>query len=402
MLKFTKFLFAAVAVAFSFISCSDKSPVTEDPEAEPSSFAVWAQLGSWPNTSYYIMGVSSLTSGSFKLDGNGIDVTTVLNNSVISKGGFYYFYNTTEAKFGKYKIENGKTTIVKEFPFTYMLSLAGHTWIDDNTLVMIGGVTSGKAVNYAVINTSTMTVTQTGAVSGLPTGPESHPLLRVGGDIQYKDGKLFFSVINYNGSDYTLYKQLNTLAVSYPGFAVTKISTDTRTAGLGNTSGYYATSFVDEAGDMYFLTSWNGIAGGVNTKKSIYRIKKGADVLDPTYYMDVEAEIGFVPSSGLLMNLGNGKAIIKYMTSADNTAKTRFSIINITTGKEIRKLTEVPDAASSERNAFVEGGKAYIAALSGTGKDYIWIYDSATDKVTQGLQIEGGYTSFSRIDKLNQ
>ena len=402
MLKFTKFLFAAVAVAFSFSSCSDKDPVTEGPEAEPSSFAVWAQLGSWPNTNYYIMGVSSLTTGSFKLEGNGIDVTTLLNNSVISKGGFYYFYNTTEAKFGKYKIENGKTTIVKEFPFTYMLSLAGHTWIDDNTLVMIGGVTSAKGVNYAVINTSTMTVTKTGTVSGLPTGPDSHPLLRVGGDIQYKDGKLFFSVINYNGSDYTLYKQLNALAVSYPDFVVTKISTDTRTAGLGNTSGYYATSFVDEAGDMYFLTSWNGIAGGVNTKKSIYRIKKGADVLDPTYYMDVEAEIGFVPSSGLLMNLGNGKAIIKYMTSADNTAKTRFSIINITTGKEIRKLTEVPDAASSERNAYVEGGKAYIAALSGTGKDYIWVYDSATDKVTQGLQIEGGYTSFSRIDKLNQ
>lgn len=401
MFKFTKLLFAAVMVAFSFISCSDKSPITEDPAAEPSSFAVWAQLGSWPNTNYYIMGVSSLSEGSFKLEGNGIDVTTVLNNSAITKGGFYYFYNTTEAKFGKYKIENGKAAVVKEFPFTYMLSLAGHTWIDDNTLVMVGGVTGGKAVNYAVINTNTMTVTKSGSVSGLPTAPETHPLTRVGGDIQYKDGKLFFSVINYNGSDYTLYKQLNTLAVSYPDFAVTKTSTDTRTAGLGNTSGYYATSFVDEAGDMYFITSWNGISAGVNTKKSIYRIKKGADVLDPTYYMDVEAEIGFVPSSGLFMNLGNGKAIIKYMTSSDANAKTRFSIINVTTGKEIRKLSEVPEAASSERNVFVEGGKAYIAALSGTGKDYIWIYDSATDKVTQGLQLEGGYTSFSRIDKLN-
>ncbi|TDE08073.1 hypothetical protein [Dyadobacter psychrotolerans] len=402
MFKLSKALLGAMLVALSFVSCSDNNSGGDDPQAEPSSFAVWAQLGSWPNTNYYIMGVSSLSTGSFKLEGNGIDVTTLLNNSVITRGGFYYFYNTTEGKFGKYKIENGAVTVVKEFPFTNMLSLAGHTWIDDNTLVMIGGVTGAKAVNYAVINTNTMTTTKTGIVTGLPSGPESHPLIRVGGDIQYKDGKLYFSVIHYNGSDYTLYKQLNTLAVSYPDFAVTKISTDTRTAGLGNTSGYYATSFVDEAGDMYFLTSWNGlVAGGASTKKSIYRIKKGADVLDPTYYMDVEAEIGFVPSSGLLMNLGNGKAIIKYMTSTETTAKTRFSIINITTGKELRKLTEVPDAASSERNVYVEGGKAYIAALSGTGKDYIWVYDSATDKVTQGLQLEGGYTSFSRIDKLN-
>ena len=403
MRKFCRILFVGMITAISFVSCKDDSPGTETPDAEPSSFAVWAQLGSWPNTNYYIMGVSSLSTGSFKLEGNGIDVTTVLNNSAITKGGFYYFYNTTEGKFGKYKIENGKTTVVKEFPFTYMLSLAGHTWIDDNTLVMIGGVTGAKAVNYAVVNTATMAVTKSGTISGLPTAPDSHPLYRVGGDIQYKDGKLYFSVINYNGSDFTLYKQLNTLAVSYPDFAITKISTDTRTAGLGNTSGYYATSFVDEAGDMYFLTSWNGLlAGGASTKKSIYRIKKGADVLDPTYYMDVETEIGFVPASGLLMNLGNGKAIIKYMTTTDsNTAKTRFSIINITTGKEIRKLAEVPDAAASERNVYVEGGKAYIAALSGTGKDYIWIYDAATDKVTQGLQLEGGYTSFSRIDKLD-
>ncbi|GAA4442018.1 hypothetical protein GCM10023091_28100 [Ravibacter arvi] len=402
MLHFNKYLFGALALAFSFVSCSDDSPGTEPPAPEPSSFAVWAQLGSWPNTNYYLMGVNSLTEGSFKLEGNGIDVTTILNNSVITKGGFYYFYNTTEGKFGKYKIENGKVTVVKEFPFTHLLSLAGHTWIDDNTLAMIGGVPGAKAVNYAIINTTAMTVTRTGTVSGLPAAPDSHPLYRVGGDIQYKDGKIFFSVINYNGSDFTLYKQLNTMALSYPDFVVTKVSTDTRTAGLGNTSGYYATSFVDEAGDMYFLTSWNGIlAGGENSKKSIYRIKKGSDVLDPTYYMDVEAEIGFIAASGLLMNLGNGKAIIKYQTTADsNTAKTRFSIINLATGKEIRKLTEVPDAATSERNVYVEAGKAYIAALSGTGTDYIWIYDSATDKVTRGLQLEGGYTSFSRIDKL--
>lgn len=403
MLKFSKFLLGAtMALAFTFTSCSDSITNTENPEPEASSFAVWAQLGSWPNTNYYLMGVSSLSEGSFKLDGNGIDVTTILNNSVISKDGYYYFYNTTEGKFGKYKIENGAVTIVKEFPFTHLLSLAGHTWIDDNTLVLIGGVTGGKAVNYAIINTSTMATTKTGTVSGLPAAPETHTLYRVGGDIQYKDGKLYFSVINYNSSDYTLYKRLNTLAVSYPDFVVTNTSTDTRTAGLGNTSGYYATSFVDASGDMYFMTSWNGIADGVSTKKSIYRIKKGADVLDPTYYMDVEAEIGFVPASGLLMDLGNGKAIIKYMSTSDsNTAKNRFSIINITTGKELRKLTEVPDGLASERNVYVENGKAYIAALSGEGTDYIWVYDSATDTVTKGLQIQGGYTSFSRIDKLN-
>lgn len=403
MLNFSKFLLGAILATSILTSCSnsnDDNTVTPEPEA--SSFAIWAQLGSWPNVNYYIMGTPSLSEGTSKLEGNGVDVTTVLNNSVILKDGFYYFYNTTEGKFGKYKIENGAAVIVKEFPFSHFLSLAGHTWIDDNTLVMIGGVTGAKAVNYAIINTSAMTITSTGTVSGLPEAPASHPLFRVGGDIQYKDGKLYFSVINYNGSDFTLFKRLNTLAVSYPDFQVKTISTDTRTAGLGNTSGYFATSFVDEAGDMYFLTSWNGIVeGGVSTKKNIYRIKKGEDVLDPTYYMDVEAELGFIPASGLLMNLGNGKAIIKYMTTSNSTtAKNKFAIINITTGKQFRKLDEIPEGLGSERNVYVENGKAYISSISGEGKDYIWVYDVATDKVTQGLEISGGYASISRIDKL--
>ncbi|GGM96944.1 hypothetical protein GCM10010967_33420 [Dyadobacter beijingensis] len=402
MFKLRKLLFGAVLLALGSVSCSDNDEKDiVNPEPEAASFAIWAQLGSWPNTNYYIMNVASLSEGAVKLEGNGVDVTTLLNNSVISKGRFYYYYNTTEGKFGKYKIENGAVSVVKEFPFTQFLSLAGHTWIDDNTLVMIGGVTGAKAVNYVIVNTNAMTITKAGTVSGLPAAPETHPLYRVGGDIQYKDGKLFFSVINYNGSDFTLFKRLNTLAVSYPDFAVTKVSTDTRTAGLGNTSGYFTTSFVDQAGDMYFLTSWNGISGGVNTKKSIYRIKKGSDELDPTYYMDVQAEIGFTPASGVLMDLGNGKAIIKYMTTDNSTtAKNKFAIINIATGKEFRKLDEVPEGLGSERNVFVENGKAYIASLSGQGTDYIWIYDSATDKVTKGLELQGGYTSFSRIDKL--
>ena len=89
------------------------------------------------------------------------------------------------------------------------------------------------------------------------------------------------------------------------------------------------------------------------------------------------------------------------MTTANSTtAKNKFAIINIASGKEFRKLDEVPEGLGSERNVFVENGKAYIASLSGQGTDYIWIYDAATDKVTRGLELQGGYTSFSRIDKL--
>lgn len=401
MNKFCKFFFAAAYMALSFTSCSsDDGAKPEDPEAG-SEFAIWTQLGSWPNTSYYILGVNNLNEGAVKLEGNGIDVTTKLNNSVITRGGYYYFYNTAEGRFGKYQLVNGAVSTIREVPLTNLASLAGHTWIDDNTLVIIGANAAASAINYSIIKVNDLDITN-GTVSGLPDRPDGYKY-RVGGDIQYKDGKLFFSIAYQNTSDYQLYPRFNTLAVSYPAFSVTRVSTDTRTAGVGNTSGYFATSFVDEKGDMYFLTSWNGVwkDDGTSSPKNIYRIKAGSDELDASYLLDVQAELGHEAAAGLFMNLGNGKAIIKYQEAPGNSnTKFGYAILNLTTGKELRKLTEIPSGASGERNVYVENGKAYIAVLSGQGTDYIWIYDSNTDKVTKGLQIQGGYTSFSRIDKL--
>jgi len=400
MNKFSKCLFAAACAAILFTSCSKNNDPAPD-ETETSTFGIWTQLGSWPNTSYYILGTNSLTEGSVKLEGNGIDVTTTLNNSVIIRDGYYYFYNSTEGRFGKYQLIDGAVATVKQVPLSHLASLAGHTWIDDNTLVIIGGNAAGNAVNYAIIDINTLSITN-GSVSGLPALPNDYKY-RVGGDIQYKDGKLFFSIAFQHASTFQLYPEFKTMAVSYPEFAVTHTSTDTRTAGVGNTSGYFTTSFVDEQGDMYFLTSWNGVwkDDGTTSPKNIYRIKKGSDELDNTYMVDVQAELGHEAAAGLFMNLGGGKAIIKYQENPGNdNTQYGYAILNLATGKEVRKLTEIPLGGSGERNVYVENGKAYIAVLSGEGTDYIWVYDSNTDQVTKGLQIQGGYTSFSRIDKL--
>lgn len=101
------------------------------------------------------------------------------------------------------------------------------------------------------------------------------------------------------------------------------------------------------------------------------------------------------------MDLGNGKAILKLQeTEGYENEKYGYTIIDLETGKEVRKLTEITSGESGERNIYVENGKAYIAVLTGEGTDYIWVYDSVTDKVSKGLSIQGGYNSFSRIDKL--
>src|SRR5690606_1804675 len=135
--------------------------------------------------------------------------------------GYYYFYNSAEGKFGKYQLENGAVNTIKQIPMTNLKSLTGHTWIDDHTLVMIGLNATSTGVNYSVVNTNAMSFTN-GSVTGLPAFIGDFKAYQVGGDIQYKDGKLYFSVCLHNTSAFTVYPRLYTMAVTYPGFSVTK------------------------------------------------------------------------------------------------------------------------------------------------------------------------------------
>src|SRR3546814_898544 len=143
----------------------------------------------------------------------------------------------------------------------------------------------------------------------------------MGGDLQYKDGQLFFSVVFEYIPNSQLYPRLNTLAVSYPGFVVTHTSADSHTVGVGSTSGKFSTSFVNEQGDMYFLTSWNGVwRTGTISPRLIYRIKAGSDELDKMYILKVQKKLGYkAAAGGLFMNLGDEKAIIKYQKDPEDT-----------------------------------------------------------------------------------
>lgn len=399
MKKITSLL-TGLALFATISSCQkDENPGNTTPQ--DNNFAFWVQVGSWPNANYYVMGLENLNEGKAVLAGNGVDVTTILNNSVICRNGFYYYYNTTEGRFGKYQIVDGQAKMIKQVPYTHVASLAGHTWVDNNTLVILGLDATGKQIRHTTINATDLSITN-GTLTGVPAIPETFDKYRLGGDVQYVDGNLFFALTMTRNSDNLLYTKTFVTQVRYPAFTVGSTSSTDKTAGVGNTSGYFATSFVDANKDMYFLTSWNGMwQPNVFAPKMILRVKNGTTVIDPAYQVDVMAITGKEAAAGLFMNLGNGKAILK-LQSIPGYTNTLFgyAIIDLATGKEVRKLTEIPEGLGGERNVMVENGKAYIAVLSNSDKDYIWIYDAATDKVTRGLEIEGGYNSFSRLERL--
>src|SRR5690606_16378000 len=187
----------------------------------------------------------------------------------------------------------------------------------------------------------------------------------------------------------------NILALSYPEIKVTYNSTDTHTVGVGSPSGEFATSFVDEQGDMYFLASWNGTwrDAGLASPRIVYRVKAGSDEYDSRYFIKVQEQLEH-EAADLFMNLGGGKAIIKYQKDpGDNNTQYGYAIFNLSTGKEERILTEVPYGGDGERDVYVEDGKAYFAVITGKDTNYSWMYDSKTEEVIRVVKIYSSYNT---------
>ena len=72
--------------------------------------------------------------------GTGVDVTAKLFQESIIKGQYYYQIPQEKDRFGKYRIGSTGIEVEKETSFavnTYKDRRYAHTWIDDNTFVVL-------------------------------------------------------------------------------------------------------------------------------------------------------------------------------------------------------------------------------------------------------------------------
>lgn len=386
-------------------SCSDSDDNITGPDPEPavSSYAIWLQLGSWPNTFQYVVGTPSLSSGSVNLKGNGVEVTDKADYGIIPHKGFYYYPSTSSGKgrLSKFSLENNLLNTVLEVPYTYIANINSYIWADDNTLIFIGTNAEGTKILYSVVDANTLKITN-GEINApaIPAGFLSYAL----GNVNITGGKLFLGLAHTATWPAPAQKQVSVLVVDYPGFKYSKTITDTRTVGPGVSNMWSPGSFTDEKGDIYYLAnpSWMG----TGLPSAIYRIKSGTTEFDASYFFNTNtSSIGNPVQS--IWYLGSGQAIVKYLdesiaASGSTSPHTYgFAVVNVANGTVIKKLTDIPlDKGAAIGNVIVESGKAYISANSETGKDYIWVYDVAAGTVKPGLEVEGGYDYILRIDKL--
>ncbi|MBE9586435.1 hypothetical protein IM792_18425 [Mucilaginibacter sp. JRF] len=403
---FTVGLALAIATAISFTACkkSDDAPTTNTDTGE-IKYGALMMVGAWPNTTYYIAGLSSLKEGTIDLKGKGVNMSAIAQDQgFIQRNGYYYYYNGDNGRLGRYHIANDLLVTDREVPFTQMSGFSSHIWADDNTLVVFGTNTDQTKIRYAIINATTLASTG-GEIN--TTAPTDAAYTRIGvGFAEYRSGKIFigYGYLHANWPTPS-YPKVLVAAVNYPSMTVSTLLEDSKSRWPGGPTRYNPYSFVDENGDLYFATVPEG-GWDYDGASLIYRIKSGTEVLDNTYNFDYSAKAGGNTVQAMWY-IGNGQAIVRGRIPADRSNAdfyynwdSNFALINVQTGAVVKKFDLPTDKGQIYVQAvIVEDGKAYLLVNGANSNGAIWEYDPATDKLTKGATFGAGYDILLRLDK---
>ncbi|WP_298707874.1 hypothetical protein [Chitinophaga sp.] len=393
----TAALVAGMATLGACVKYDDK--ISVGPGSGSENYAIWIQLGSWPNTSQYMVGSENL-QGVVTLKNNGVEVTGNADYGIIARDGYYYYPSTSSnnRRLVKYSFKDNRLNTVKQVPFTYQSGVSTYCWIDENTFVLVGTDGAGQKVLCSVVNASDLSVKN----SILPVGaiPAGYASVATR-SLNYVDGKLFLTLAYTAQWPNPAYPKAVVAIIDFATQTLVKQVEDGRSVGAGISNMWMEATVVDDNSDYYMLSYPGWLSATM--KSALYRIRKGATEFDASYFVDIEKELG---GAGVaLYGIGSGKALMKYKALPDDGTDAEhimaYALVDLRQGKIIRKLTELPlDKGEMLQTITVDGNTAYIMVNAKNSKDYIWVYDIEKDTVTPGLEISGGYDYLLRVDKL--
>lgn len=397
---------------FSVACSDDKDDPTPEPTPTPTEnvhYDIWVSINGSSsmggNASLLVRSVNDLTSDeTIGFKGVGVDVTAKLYQESIIKDGYYYQIPKEKDRFGKYAISDDKIEIIKEVSFaqnTYKDRRYSHVWIDDNTLVIIAANGDSDKVIWTKINTSTMTILSEGTLdlpvltkystSGLATYRSS-------------DNKILYAYCHGTSS---LRDGIHLAFINPSDMKVEKTIFDSRAPFMAGTA--YGEllqnkTFFDTNGDYYLdcATPIPNSAGSTQQTGTLLRIKKGETEFDSSYigFEDSKHPTGKIVT---VQSLTSGKALLCVQDPEHTQAagwqtasyNCYYGILDLATDEFTELDIPYSTGVLTQRSQIVNG-KAYIGTNPEKFAPSVYIYDIATNKLTEGITIEEGY-SFDRI-----
>lgn len=351
--------------------------------------------------------VETLTAdrGTINIVGEGTELNDY-SMECISKGKYYYQVPSSSDRFVKYQIKNNQVSVVAERPFktnTYKVRAYAHTWLDDNTLIIMAS--NGSAhVYWTKLNTDDMSIIAEGEL-GLAL-PEGYDKFTTAGILSYRqaDNKLFYFYYGKTDSSSpmgaTNEPKFRTAVINASTMAVEQegILAPIESEMAGSAYGELLQNFVtyDDAGNLYLAAFYED----ENKYRTGYlmRINAGETSFDPSYnaYNVAGSKILTV------QYIGNNKALL-YVSDDDNGNGTSiqsvsyyYVIVDLTTGAKERlsydgKVIGLSSGSFSQRSV-VFNGKAYIGVNTADDENaVIYIYDVKTGTIEKGAEVAGGF-----------
>lgn len=417
--------FATALFTLSFTACDEDEPVVPDPEPTPTPtpdpdpepvpdeqtyhfdlfLTVGRQGGMGRDVTTIVKSTDALTSDQemINLENDGVEINADYTMEAIYKGAYYYQVPISADRFVKFQIKDNAVNVIQAQPFqanTYNIRQYTHTWIDDNTLIIMAADGEATHIQWTKLNTQDMSILEEGTLAlEVPMQDEGYTVFSASGILTYResDNKLFYfyfgktksgrggeptpffytAVINPESMEIES-NQANSLAQEMAGSAYGEL--------------LQSTVMFDESDNLYLAAFTDN---GTIEEGHLLRINKGETDFDPNYE-------GFQNPDGKLLTihyLGNGKALIYSRNDASGTDidsySHYYSILDLETGERTRLAyegTEIPYSSGrfSQRTAIVDG-KAYIGVNTETSNPCVYIYDIETGNVEKGVEIAEGY-----------
>ncbi|SHG90560.1 DUF4374 domain-containing protein [Pedobacter caeni] len=399
------FYLTSVLFLYSLASCREKQ--TDPKVAIEKNYSLYI-LGK--DAKEYILECNTLDSGIAYPEKAGVLLNgQEFDRDLIVSHGYYYKLNRKRAAFVKYKTAGPEMEEVASAALENF-SIDNYYWLNQDTVLLIGpNTTDFSQVKYVIVKTDDMKVLTVGGLA-IPAPSGKYTSVSTG-FVELKNKQLFIGYTYHQrltSYDYTTSDTTYLALFNYPQMTKVRIDKDIRSTYPGGTNMVQPYSFNDEKGNYYFM-SCPGIALGNRADRptGIFRINAGEDALDKDYFFNISGSVINNHAYGIWY-LGGNQAIIrterkdlfKGLSDHYSTAHFEFYLLDLPSGKVLKKLELPLDKGTRRACIIVKGDIAYIAVNSTKEGNYIWLYDIKTGLLKKGLQLTGDTDFILRIDAL--
>lgn len=350
------------------------------------------------------------------LDDNGsttlqipLSTSRIQEREYIYKNGFFYRLSSQTSVFSKYQLQGASLILIDSIPLKNR-DFETITWKDDSNLIAAcreNSVGGKKQARIYQINVEAMQIVKENTII-LPFATKEYAALHVGlVDIENDDLWLAYSYFKSTGKySYTTSDTTYYATIKYDSFKLTDIQKETRSTYPGGFNIIQSYSFKNEAGDYYFMTN-PGIALGNNPNlpTAIFRKKKGQQLVDHDYMINISKSIGNHAYG--LWYVGNGKAIIrneqkKLYTDFSNfhaVYQFEYRLVDLKSGT-IEKIPFPLDKGTQKENVWSDKTYVYIAIDDSNDEHRVWKYNLQTKEISKGIKLPPTTNFIVRMDYL--